>query len=71
MVTESHVYTLSQLALSGRIGKVVASHAEVADWYKLNWDCTNLYYARGVQHEGEGCDQLNGSTFFVVVVDCN
>ena len=33
--------------LSGRIGKVVASHAAVARSIPLT--CTDLYYARGVQ----------------------
>ena len=36
--------------LSGRIGKVVASHAVVARSIPLR--CTDLYYARGGQEQG-------------------
>ena len=41
-LTLSRVYTLS-----GRIGKVVASHAAVTRSIPLR--CTDLYYARGAQ----------------------
>ena len=37
----------TQYTLSGRIGKVVASHAAVARSIPLR--CTDLYYARGAQ----------------------
>ena len=39
--------TLPCVALSGRIGKVVASHAAVARSSPA--ECTDLYYARGAQ----------------------
>ena len=37
----------TEYTLSGRIGKVVASHAAVARSIPLR--CTDLYYARGAQ----------------------
>ena len=44
-----NIYTLSRhfYTLSGRIGKVVASHDAVARSIPLK--CTDLYYARGAQ----------------------
>ena len=44
--TNEHKVTLNY-ALSGRIGKVVASHAAVARSNPA--ECTVLYYARGAQ----------------------
>ena len=40
-------YRICDNALSGRIGKVVASHAAVVRSIPLR--CTDLYYARGAQ----------------------
>ena len=53
----SHISPFWKNTLSGRIGKVVASHAAVARSIPLR--CTDLYYARGAQgvlhaHEGGG-----------------
>ena len=48
---EAHKYTnmrqSTTYTLSGRIGKVVASHAAVARSNPA--ECTDLYYARGAQ----------------------
>ena len=64
--------------LSGRTGKVVASHAAVARSIPLR--CTDLYYARGAQRVlpmrvGGATSQLDlpSRTPFTVavVVDCN
>ena len=41
------MYNRCSYTLSGRIGKVVASHAVVARSILLR--CTDLYYARGAQ----------------------
>ena len=46
-VHRSKLSSLIRVALSGRIGKVVASHAAVARSIPLR--CTDLYYARGAQ----------------------
>ena len=67
--------------LSGRIGKVVASHAAVARSIPLR--CTDLYYARGAhgvlpmrvggatsQLDGRHCPSLTPLSV-AVVVDCN
>ena len=45
LTTKSQNYM--HYTLSGRIGKVVASHAEVARSNPA--ECTDLYYARGAQ----------------------
>ena len=45
--TLPHCIVISTHTLSGRIGKVVASHAAVARSIPLR--CTDLYYARGAQ----------------------
>ena len=43
-------FTASIYTLSGRIGKVVASHAERCTFESRLWlSCTDLYYARGAQ----------------------
>ena len=65
------VYYLFFFTLSGRIGKVVASHAAVArsvpalrfHWFIL---CTRL--SEGTAHEGGGCDQSIGSTVSDAIV---
>ena len=56
-MSHDNVYTLS-----GRIGKVVASHAAVARSIPLR--CTDLYYAQGTQgvlpkRVGGGTSQLD------------
>ena len=43
----SYLVQVTSHTLSGRIGKVVASHAAVARSIPLG--CTDLYYARGAQ----------------------
>ena len=42
-----YMHTRMRYTLSGRIGKVVASHAAVARSSPA--ECTDLYYARGAQ----------------------
>ena len=46
-ITHTQSSTHCDNTLSGRIGKVVASHAAVARLIPLR--CTDLYYARGAQ----------------------
>ena len=51
--------------LSGRIGKVVASHAAVArsvPALRLHWFILCTRSSGGTAHEGGGCDQSIGST---------
>ena len=61
----SHFYTLS-----GRIGKVVASHAAVARRFPLrsHWFIVCTRGSVGTTHEGGGCDQSIGSTVSDVIV---
>ena len=67
----SHYFSAT---LSGRICKVVASHAEGCKIESLLWlSCTDLYYARGAQgvllmRVGGGCDQSIGSTVSDAIV---
>ena len=72
------LYPESFYTLSGRIGKVVASHAAVARSIPLR--CTDLYYARGTQgvlpmRVGGATSQLDLPSLMplsvAVVVDCN
>ena len=64
---------LNILTLSGRIGKVVVSHAEGCKIESRLWlRCTYLYYARGAQGvlpmRVGGCDQSIGSTVSDAIV---
>ena len=69
---------LPVFTLSGRIGKMVASHAEVARSSPAG--CTDLYYARGAHtvlpmKVGDATSQLDLLSLtplsVAVVVDCN
>ena len=68
------MYDLSIDTLSGRIGEVVASHAEGCKIESRLWlSCTDFCYARGAQrvlpmHEGGECDQSIGYTVTVAIV---
>ena len=58
--------------MSGRIGKVVASHPEVArsipGWAETAPIYTIHEELRGTAHEGGGCDQSIGSTVSDAIV---